>query len=73
MRHLELARALGVARGMNLFASLDAKDRKLLVGCLAAVVVLAFVTAFFARNQNSDDNPRAQLLLDRQARRARRL
>ena len=42
---------------MKLFASLDAKDRKLLIGCLAAVVVLAVVTAFFARNQNSDDNP----------------
>ncbi len=42
---------------MTLFASLDAKDRKLLVGCFATVVVLAFLTAFFARNQNSDDNP----------------
>lgn len=42
---------------MTLFASLDAKDRKLLVGCLATVVVLAFLTAFFARNQNNDDNP----------------
>jgi hypothetical protein len=42
---------------MKLFASLDAKDRKLLIGCLAVVVVLAIVTAFFARNQNSDDNP----------------
>ena len=41
---------------MKLFASLDDKDRKLLIGCLAAVVVLAFVTAFFSRNQNSDDN-----------------
>jgi hypothetical protein len=41
---------------MNLFASLDAKDRKLLIGCLAVVVVLAVVTALFARNQNSDDN-----------------
>ncbi len=39
------------------FASLDAKDRKLLIGCLAVVVVLAVVTALFARNQNSDDNP----------------
>jgi hypothetical protein len=42
---------------MKLFASLDAKDRKLLVGCLVTVLVLAVVTAFFARNQNSDDNP----------------
>ncbi len=41
---------------MKLFASLDAGDRKLLIGCLATVIVLAFVTAFFARNQNSDDN-----------------
>jgi hypothetical protein len=41
---------------MKLFAALDAKDRKLLIGCLAAVVVLAVITAFFARNQNSDDN-----------------
>lgn len=42
---------------MTLLASLDAKDRKLLLGCLATVVVLAFLTAIFARNQNSDDNP----------------
>jgi hypothetical protein len=42
---------------MKIFASLDAKDRKLLIGCLAVVVVLAVLTAFFARNQNSDNNP----------------
>jgi len=42
---------------MKLFASLDAKDRKLLIGCLVIVLVLAFLTAFFARNQNNDDNP----------------
>ncbi len=42
---------------MKFFASLDATDRKLLIGCLAAVLVLAFVTAFFSRNQNTDDNP----------------
>jgi hypothetical protein len=42
---------------MKLFASLDAKDRKLMIGCLAVVFVLAIVIAFFARNQNSDDNP----------------
>ncbi len=41
---------------MKLFDSLDAEDRKLLIGCLATVIVLAFVTAFFARNENSDDN-----------------
>jgi hypothetical protein len=42
---------------MKLFAALDAKDRKLLAACLIGVVVLAVVTAFFARNQNRDDNP----------------
>lgn len=42
---------------MKLFASLDAKDRKLLIGCLITVVVLAFVTAFFSRDENRDDNP----------------
>ncbi len=42
---------------MNLFASLDAKDRKLMLICLAAVVMLAVLTAVFARNQNNDDNP----------------
>ena len=42
---------------MKLFASLDARDRKLLIGCLIGVLVLAFVTAFFSRNENSDDNP----------------
>jgi len=42
---------------MKLFATLDAKDRKLLIGCFAAVVVLAFVTAFFSRNTNNNDNP----------------
>jgi hypothetical protein len=41
---------------MKLFASLDANDRKLLIGCLVAVVVLAFVTAFFSRDENNDDN-----------------
>jgi hypothetical protein len=40
-----------------LFASIDARDRKLLLLCLAAVVVLALLTGFFARNQNRDDNP----------------
>ena len=43
--------------GMKLFPSLDAKDRRLLIGCMVAVVVLAFVTAFLSRNENDDDNP----------------
>jgi hypothetical protein len=42
---------------MTFLASLDSKDRKLLVICLSAVVVLAGTIAFFARNQNNDDNP----------------
>jgi hypothetical protein len=42
---------------MKLFASLDPKDRKLLIGCLCAVVALAVVTAFFARSEDSDNNP----------------
>jgi hypothetical protein len=41
---------------MKLFPSLDAKDRRLLTGCFAAVLVLAFVTAFLSRNENDDDN-----------------
>ena len=41
---------------MTFLASLDPKDRKLLLICLSAVVVLAAVMAFFGRNQNSDDN-----------------
>jgi hypothetical protein len=42
---------------MKLFASLDPKDRKLLIGCISAVVVLAVITAVFARDENRDDNP----------------
>src|ERR1700722_5307905 len=42
---------------MKLFASLDAKDRKLLMYCLASVVLLAFISGFLARNENRDDNP----------------
>jgi hypothetical protein len=42
---------------MKLFASLDARDRKLLIGCMCAVAVLAVVTAFFARSQDREDNP----------------
>ena len=41
---------------MKLFASLDAKDRKLLLICLGAVVVLAVITGIFGRNQNDDEN-----------------
>lgn len=42
---------------MKLFASLDPKDRKLLIGCMCAVIALAVVTAFFARSEDRDDNP----------------
>jgi hypothetical protein len=42
---------------MTILASLDPKDRKLLTICLGVVVGLAIATAFFSRNQNSDDNP----------------
>ncbi|MGB0063398.1 MAG: DUF4350 domain-containing protein [Terracidiphilus sp.] len=42
---------------MKLFASLDPRDRKLLIGCMCVVVVLAVVTALFARQDNRDDNP----------------
>jgi len=42
---------------MKLFTQLDGKDRKLLLACLGAVVLVALVTALFARNQNRDDNP----------------
>ncbi len=41
---------------MKLFASLDPKDRKLLIGCMCVVVVLAVVTALIPRQEN-DDNP----------------
>jgi len=41
---------------MKLFASLDAKDRKLLIGCLVAVFVLALAIAFLSRNENEDTN-----------------
>lgn len=41
---------------MTFFASLDAKDRKLLVICLCLVVGLSIATAFFSRNQNDDSN-----------------
>jgi hypothetical protein len=42
---------------MKLFASLDPKDRKLLIYCICAVAVLAVLTAVFSRNQSNDDNP----------------
>ena len=42
---------------MRLFASLDRTDRKLLLICLAVVVVLAVLTGVFARDRNRDDNP----------------
>jgi Domain of unknown function (DUF4350) len=41
---------------MKLFASLDARDRRLLLICTAVVVALAVITAAFARNQNDDSN-----------------
>jgi hypothetical protein len=41
---------------MTFLASLDPKDRKLLLICMSVVVVLAAAMAFFGRNQNSDDN-----------------
>jgi hypothetical protein len=42
---------------MMLFASLDAQDRKLLLWCMGAVVLIAVLAGFFARNENNDDNP----------------
>jgi len=42
---------------MKFFASLDARDRRLLLFCAAAVVLLAVLTAAFARNENNNDNP----------------
>jgi hypothetical protein len=41
---------------MTFLAALDPKDRKLLLICLSVVIVLATIMAFFARNENSDDN-----------------
>jgi hypothetical protein len=41
---------------MKLFASLDTKDRNLLLICMGVVVVLAVITAAFARNQDNDNN-----------------
>lgn len=41
---------------MSWLASLDPKDRKLLLACLAAVIVLAVITGIFAQDQNRDTN-----------------
>ncbi|MFZ0301123.1 MAG: DUF4350 domain-containing protein [Terracidiphilus sp.] len=41
---------------MKLFASLDRKDRRLLLICIGVVVVLAVINGAFARNQNDDNN-----------------
>ncbi len=41
---------------MTFLSSLDPKDRKLLIICMSVVVLLAIISAFFSRNQNSDDN-----------------
>ncbi len=42
---------------MKLPDTLDARDRKLLLACLAAVTALAFMMGVLARDQNRDDNP----------------
>jgi hypothetical protein len=42
---------------MKLFASLDAKDRRLMTICLALVLALAVLMGVFGRNQNDDNNP----------------
>jgi len=42
---------------MKLLASLDARDRRLLLACLAAMAALALIMGVLARNQNRDDNP----------------
>ena len=58
-----LERGAGTAQGAtakksrNGFASLDPKDRKLLVICFSVVLVLAAIAAVFSRKQSSDDNP----------------
>lgn len=41
---------------MSWLASLDPKDRKLLLACLSAVIVLAVITGIFAQDQNRDTN-----------------
>jgi hypothetical protein len=42
---------------MKLFASLDSKDRKLLLGCMGGVIVLATLGAIFLPSGNNNDNP----------------
>src|SRR5579871_6721505 len=42
---------------VKLFASLDARDRKLLVGTLSVTLLVVVVTAIFARDPNNDNNP----------------
>jgi hypothetical protein len=42
---------------MKPLASLDSKDRKLLIICLASVVILAVLIGLLARNQNQDNDP----------------
>jgi Domain of unknown function (DUF4350) len=41
---------------MTFLAALDPKDRRLLYICLGVVILLAAITAFLGRNENSDDN-----------------
>jgi hypothetical protein len=42
---------------MKFLSSLDAKDRKLLIWCLAIGITLAVLTGFLLPNGNSNDNP----------------
>jgi Domain of unknown function (DUF4350) len=42
---------------MTFLAALDPKDRRLLLACVGVVILLAAITAFLSRNENSDDNP----------------
>ena len=42
---------------MNFFASLDARDRKLLIVTLSVTLLVVVVTAIFARDPNNDNNP----------------
>jgi Domain of unknown function (DUF4350) len=42
---------------MKLLSSLDARDRKLLLGCLAAALSLAVAIGMLLPSANSDDNP----------------
>jgi hypothetical protein len=42
---------------VKFLASIDPRDRKLLLFCLSAVLVLALITAVFAREEDKDKNP----------------